>query len=50
MVKKSPLARGIILWDSLDKETQTLDTKAKFKTAIMNKDFTAVKMRRAAMR
>ena len=49
-VKKSPLARGAILWNSLDKQTQLLDTRAKFKNALINKDFTAVKLRHAAMR
>ena len=50
VVKKSPLARGAILWNSLDKQTQLLDTRAKFKSAIIDKDSTAVKLRHLAMR
>ena len=49
VVKKSPLARGTILWNSLDKQTQTLETRAKFKNAINNTYFAAVKLRHAAM-
>ena len=50
VVKKSPLARGAILWNSLDKQAQLLDTRAKFKAAISSKDFAAVKLRHAVMR
>ena len=49
VIKKSPLARGITLWNSLDRQTQLSETRAKFKSAIINKDFTVIKNRQANM-
>ena len=47
LVKKSPMYRGAILWNSLDKATQAIDSRDMFKKAIEDIDFTQVKLRHA---
>ena len=45
VVKKSPLHRGLILWNTLDADTQKIDSRAAFKQAIERIDFTEIKAR-----
>ena len=49
VIKKSPLHRGIVLWNSLDLDVQKIECRHKFKTAIENIDFSPVKLRHANM-
>ena len=49
VIKKSPLYRGLILWDSLEHTVQKLATRQAFKTCIVKIDFTQVKLRHANM-
>ena len=48
LIKKSPLYRGLILWDSLDHDVQKLQTNVSFKRAINKIDFAIVKERHNA--
>ena len=45
LVKKSPLCRGYIMWNSLDINTQKIESRASFKNAIEKIDFTNIKLR-----
>ena len=47
MVKKSPMHRGALLWNSLDKDIQKIKCCNTFKTAIEKMDFTQVKLQHA---